>query len=138
MVRFSRGAIYVGVNDYVKCPFCKRVKKDGKILYSRVTIDEVTVLPKREDSGSPHLAVPLTIPLDMGAIINCGDEMDRTAYDGPGIAISCSCELGHEWVLNICMHEGRAIQFVEQVHVDEPELDEAGIAEEDEDEDEES
>lgn len=137
MVRFRKGVIHVGVNDYVKCPFCRRIKKDGRILYSRVTLEGVTALPKREDADSPHLAIPITIPFNMGAVIHCGEEMDRTAYDGPGLAITCSCELGHEWVLNICMHEGRAIQFIEQVHSDELECDEAGVAEEEDDDEEE-
>jgi len=136
MVRFKRGVLQVGASDFVKCPFCKRAKKDGKLLYTPVTIESITVLTKSEDSETPFLSLPITLLLDMGPVIKCAEEMDRTAYDGPGLAISCSCERGHEWILNICMHEGRAIQFIEEIQQEEPEIEEAGLVEEEEEEDE--
>jgi len=132
MVSFKKGVITVGSRDFLKCPFCRRVKVDGKIAYSQVTLVAVSILPKVE--GKEFMAMPYIFSLLEEPSILLPSEPDRTAYDGPGLQMQFVCEHGHEWLTNVCMHQGRAIQFVEVMHSPEPEIEEPEIAEEEEDE----
>jgi len=139
MVKYRHGVFHVGDNDYIRCPFCSEVKKDGRIIRPIVSLIKVTILAKDMDDDweSPsHVADVLECDIAAGSMLYFGSPRVRTAYNGPGIALHLTCEHGHSWVLNICEHDGRAIHFIEDAQESE-ETQEPGVVEEEDDYDEE-